>query len=120
MALLATHATPDQYTRASVAKQVMAEIKELHERAPRYTFNEKSQQSVLDENEVVVVDLRANYFAPVEGQRAMVQFDHEAVRVEEFVRRHFANDGYECLVLESRPLHALFGTLLWPTIQDPE
>jgi hypothetical protein len=38
---------------------------------------------------------------------------------EKFARRHFEAQGYRVLPLESRPIHGLFGVLMWMWVQDP-
>ena len=42
----------------------------------------------------------------------------ERCSVEEFVARHYRREGYRVEVMESRPFHALFATIMWLVIED--
>jgi hypothetical protein len=66
------------------------------------------------------VRLDAVYVKDSAIRHAQVKWNGESVRVEDFVRRHYAQEGYQCLVVESVPFHVLFGIYLWLVIQDPD
>jgi hypothetical protein len=112
-------ASPDEYTAAASAieAQVLDEIKALHATSPKYIFSEVSQAEVLERNQV---DVQAIYVAyseqPAKG--AVIRLGHDVVSPEAFVSRLYRDEGWSVLPLESLPLHALFGVMMWLLIQD--
>jgi hypothetical protein len=100
-------------------KEVIKEIKELHRRSPKYTYQETPQSEVLVKYDVEVVRLDGIYMKTVERGVSILEGD-EACPPEEFVSRHFKRKGYQALLTESRPFHVLFGTFMWMLIEDPE
>lgn len=100
-------------------QQALAEIKELHEKSPKYSYSEKSQQEVFEEYKVPIIDLDATYIKNPATKKVGVSLGETSVSVEEFVQDHFAKEGFESLHLESRPFHVLFGVFMWLLIQDP-
>lgn len=122
---------PPPPTYEQVEREVVEDVKRQHAVRPTYTFQETSQTQVLRACDVRVIALAA---APVaedqygesdfeEGQttprRARVLDGGYACPVETFAARHLEQQGYTVWPLESRPLHALFGVMLWRVIQDP-
>jgi hypothetical protein len=107
--------------RKQASNQALEEIKRLHETAPKYTFqSEPTLPELVAECHVEEVRLDAVYIKDSASRHAQVTWDGKAVRVEDFVRRHYAQEGYQCLVVESVPFHVLFGIYLWLVIQDPD
>lgn len=105
--------------RQNAARQALDEIKQLHERTPKYSFREETQADVIERYNVDVVDLKGTYLKPQEGKKAQILDSGVPVSPEEFARRHFSRLGYECLFVESVPFHVLFGTFMWLVVQDP-
>jgi hypothetical protein len=99
--------------------QAVEKVKQMHMRAPKYSYSEESTNEVLERYSVEIVNL-----CPVRIERAldsMFEFDGKLLRsANEVAERNFEKMGYECLLLESRPLHVLFGVFMWKVIQDPE
>jgi hypothetical protein len=90
----------------------------MHIRCPKYSYSEESTSEVLERYSVEIVDL-----FPVRVERAsvsMFEFDGELLRsANEVAERNFEKMGYNSLLVESRPLHVLFGVFMWKVIQDP-
>lgn len=103
--------------REEVKKQALEEIKLLHATKPKYTYNEESQAEIIRKYNIDVIDLKGMY-QKTDGQKSRLLDAGEQLSPEEFVRRHFARQGYKSLVLESRPFHVLFGVYMWLVIQD--
>jgi hypothetical protein len=108
---------PDVYSR--ISKEVIEEIKDLHRRSPKYTYQEKSQKQVLEENNVEVVNLQGEYVKRAERGVGILS-EGEIYSPEEFVALHFKQQGYEVLFTESVPFHVIFGVFMWLLIQDPK
>ncbi len=105
--------------RERIEREALEEIKLRHETAPIYNMQEPSQGEVLKRCEVVVEALHPVYAAaPKKG--AVVVLDGETVSAETYVARHYEALGWLTMPLESAPLHALFGTMMWLLIQDPQ
>ncbi|MBN1630372.1 MAG: hypothetical protein JW990_11455 [Thermoleophilia bacterium] len=101
-----------------IERQVIEELKVLHQTAPKYQYQERSADAVLSAAGVDVVDLRASYTTGDAGQRLLVTPFGSFSRPEELVARHFQDHGLECMECESRPFHALFAVYMWLLIQD--
>lgn len=109
----------DNVERKRIEKEVIKEIKELHQRQPKYTFADRSQQDVILTNQVEVIVLGGTYVKQAEG-RALLLHEGQTLSVESFASLHFQKLGFEVLVTESIPFHVLFGVYLWLVIQDPD
>lgn len=108
------------FARKQASEQALEEIKRLHETAPKYTFTtEASQADIISECDVDLVALNATYIKDPAARRVQVQWDDQAVGVEDYVQRHYRTQGYECISVESVPFHVLFGVYLWLVVQDP-
>ena len=98
--------------------QAVENVKRAHARSPKYSYSEESTNEVLKRHSVEIVDL-----FPVRVERAgvsMFEFDGRLFRsANEVAERNFEKSGHNCLFLESRPVHVLFGVLMWKVIQDP-
>lgn len=101
-------------------KLAIKEIKELHLTSPKYQFAGISQEEVIRRFSIELIKLEACYTRLDGESRACVMDSGETVFVEEFVMRHFQRLGDRVVKVESVPFHVLFGTLLFPLIQDPE
>lgn len=99
--------------------RALAEIKELHEKSPRYVYGEESEEEFIRRCGVNVLALAATYARKSETKRVQVFDGQERISVEEYVMRYFARDRWQSVVLESRPLHALFAVLMCRLVQDP-
>ncbi len=111
----------ERETHERIRGEVLEEIKTLHERSPKYVYQEESDESVLTANGVKVVHLPAQYVSVTGVKHARIKaVDGVPVSVEEWVAAHFERDGWTVLQTESVPFHALFGTLMWLLIQDPK
>lgn len=102
---------------AEIEKEIIEEIKELHSRAPKYTYQEKSQSEVLEENQVEVVRLNGTY-VQVPERRVGILDGGSTYSADEFAGIHYEQQGYEVLFTESVPFHAMFGIFMWLLIQD--
>ncbi|HEY6242692.1 MAG TPA: VRR-NUC domain-containing protein [Pyrinomonadaceae bacterium] len=100
-------------------KEVKKEIKELHERSPKYVYRDTSQSEVLARYDVDVIRLEGTYVKNVE-RGALIVDGNTACSAEEFASRYFQRQGYESLLTESRPFHVLFATFMWMLIQDAD
>ncbi len=112
----ATHQHEAVY--ASIQAEVLERTRELHETAPLYTYSEPSQTQVLEEAGVAIVEIDGTYI--VGGNKDTLLLGNSGpVSVEAFVREVLSADGYQSVLLESRPLHALFAVLMRIWVQDP-
>jgi hypothetical protein len=102
----------------SLHREVVEEMKELHARAPKYVYQDESDASLLTRHSIEIVHLRP---AGIRGSNGWIfQVGDEWVEsANEVASRHFGQKGYRAFPTESRPFHVLFGTLLWPVVQDP-
>lgn len=107
-----------QAARKRIEREVLETIKALHASAPLYDMREPSQADVLARCEVKIERLYPDYAeSPEKG--AVVLLDGQVVSAEAFVERHYAASGWSAMPLESVPLHALFGVMLWLLVEDP-
>ena len=112
---LARREHPDQYHH--IEREVIEEIKKLHQTNPKYTYKEESQNEVLTKNQVEIVRLEATY-AEKSTEKARILAGEHIFSVEEFAALHFQRQGYQVLLTESVPFHVIFGTFMWMLIQD--
>lgn len=101
----------------AIEKDVVKEIKEMHEQLPKYTYLEESQEDVLIKNNVEIVKLEGTYIKTDTGLTILDGKD--LCSPEEFSARYYRRHGYEVLFTESIPFHVLFGVFFWKLIQDP-
>lgn len=114
---VARQENPDVYSR--IKKKMIKEIKELHQRSPKYAYREKSQKQVLEENNVEVVRLEGTHVKRAERGVGILD-GTEICSPEEFVARYYGQQGYDVLFTESIPFHVIFGIFMWLLIQDPK
>ena len=106
----------DAYT--ATEKEVIKQIKELHERCPKYVYQEESQSEIIKKYKVEVIRFDGAHVK--RGERGVgISAGGSVYSVEEFAALHYRQQGYEVLFAESRPFHVLFGVFMWLLIQDP-
>jgi hypothetical protein len=115
MIALAKHT--DKYR--AFEKEVIKEIKKLHQHSPKYVYDDTPQSEVLAKYGVEIVRLDAMYLKRIERGAAILEGDN-VCSPEDFVCRHFERNGYQALLTESRPFHVLFGVFMWMLIEDPD
>lgn len=113
----AQHENPDVY--AQINKHAIKKIKELHATSPKYQYQERSQQEVLEDNDVEVVKLEGKYVKRT-GRGVGIFDEGKVYSAENFVALHYQKQGYEVLFTESIPFHVIFGIYMWLLIQDPQ
>jgi len=99
-------------------KLALEHIKALHATKPKYDFAEPSQAEILRQHGVEIVALHVEHAANAEKGLVIVK-DGQTISPEAYVAQHYQAAGWSVLPLESRPLHALFGVMMWMLIQDP-
>jgi hypothetical protein len=107
-----------QSLRQEVAREVLADIKQLHTTNPKYDLAEPSQSDVLTQYEVEQVRLDAIFVPGIEGKGVGILDENGIVTAEEFVARHYRRTGWRTIFVESVPFHVLFGIYMWLLIQD--
>jgi hypothetical protein len=105
--------------RNAASAQALEEVKRQHEVSPKYAYLEVSQEKVLRDCKVEVLNLEGLYSASLPGERARIVSGQGEVSAESYASSYFQDEGYETLKLESRPFHVLFGVYMWLLIQDP-
>jgi len=100
-------------------KSVIAGMKDLHARSPKYDFAEPSQADIIDRFKVEVVSLNADYVECAEKGKTILR-GGEAISVEDFVIEHFKTQGLDAIKIESQPVHALFAIFMWVIYLDPD
>ena len=111
--------TPEQRTIAftAIEANVLDEIKAEHAESPKYAFSETSQADIFKLYDVKIEAVYAAYSDdPSKG--ALIRLDEETVSPETFVSQIYQRQGWSVMSLESMPLHALFGVMMWLLIQD--
>lgn len=109
----ATHAD----VHKKIEREVIEEMKALHERSPKYRFEEESQSDVLRKHSVAILKLDGVYVRSTQ-RRAVLLSGSRVCSAEEFAAEHYEKVGYSILHTESRPFHVLFGVYFWLLIQD--
>ncbi len=102
----------------SIENQVISEVKDMHQRAPKYEFKEESRNDIIINNEVKIINLNGVH---IKGKsRGVKILDGVALcSPEEFAANYFERLGYNAMYLESSPFHAMFAIIMFPLIQDP-
>lgn len=121
--LVARHAWDRPEAAEAIERDVLAEVREEHERAPRYQVERQSDADVLAAHGVEVVGVPAMYVDPSPGKALVVTEGSVdatgAVGVEEFVAALEHARGRETMFLESRPVQCMWGALMWLWVQHP-
>lgn len=100
-------------TRASI----LAEHQQLHRTKPLYDFG-PSVASQLQALGIEVVNLHGTYVRGA-GKDRPIFHNGDRMSVEAFAASKLREAGNRVIPTESRPFHALFGTLMWSWVQDP-
>ncbi|MFI1381817.1 VRR-NUC domain-containing protein [Embleya sp. NPDC020886] len=107
----------------AIERVVVDEIRDQHEKEPKYDFARASDADVLATCQVVTENFPACYITPTIGHVQVLPLNSKdlpsAVSVEEFVAQHMRRAGRQVMFCESRPFHALYATLMWLWVQDP-
>ena len=101
-----------------IRRDVLAELKSLHETAPKYTFSKNRPREIIDKYGVEVVPLKGTYVSSPTKRRAIIMDTAGSCSVEEYACRHFRRLGYSAVIVENKPIHVLFGVYMSPVIQD--
>ncbi len=101
-----------------IRRDVLAELKSLHETAPKYTFSKNRPREIIDKYGVEVVPLKGTYVSSPTKRRAIIMDTAGSCSVEEYACRHFRRLGYSAVIVENEPIHVLFGVYMSPVIQD--
>ncbi len=102
----------------SIEREVVNEIKEMHQTCPKYVYQEESQAEILSRYNVEILDLNGTYVS-TPGRYVSILDGNMICTAEEFVERYFKRQGYNVLRTESVPFHVIFGVFMWLLIQDP-
>jgi hypothetical protein len=108
----------DQSLIGRARAQAIKDIKSRHDTARKYEYTEKSTAQVIEEYDVEVVNIYAEY-GEDEDRKAKVRCQGMLLTVEEYVEAKLHEQGYQTVFLESSPFHALFAIFMWMVIQDP-
>jgi len=100
-----------------IEREVVDEIKKLHQFSPKYIYTEESAEQVLTKYKIENIRFDGTYKKVENG--ITILDGKIPCSPEEYVARYFERLGYETLFTESSPFHALFGILLWLLIQEP-
>jgi hypothetical protein len=103
----------------TIKKEVLEEIKKLHNTSPKYNYKEESQSKVLSKYNIEVVNLSGDYIKQKDGKSKLLYNNKKIVSVEEFALEYFKSQQYNVLFTESIPFHVIFGIFMWLVIQDP-
>lgn len=98
--------------------QALEDIKHLHRKTHKYKYNEKSTAQVLEDYDIEVININAEYVDD-EDQKAKINYQGNLLTVEKYVEAMLHEQGYQTMLLESRPFHILFAVFMWTIIQDP-
>jgi hypothetical protein len=108
---------PDE--RRAIEKQVISEIKKQHESNPKYEYNEKTQQEVIETTKTEVILINAEH-VNTGGKKVGIRSGNEVFTVEEFAADFFYKKGFKVLEVESVPFHVLFGIFMYLVIEDAD
>jgi VRR-NUC domain len=103
----------------TIEREVIEEIKRLHQQSPKYIYHDESQSDVIVKHQVEVVRLDGTYIKK-EGRGVAILYGRISCGPEDFAARHFRQLGYTSIFTESIPFHVLFGVFLWMLVQDPK
>ncbi len=105
--------------RRRIEKEVIKEIKALHEKSPKYEYGEITQSEVLSKTNTEVILVNAEH-VKTDGRKVGIRDGNKICSVEVFASNYFKNAGYQVMEVESAPFHVLFGLFMWLVIQDPQ
>lgn len=102
-----------------IEREVLEEIKKLHNENPKYSYQEESQKEIISKYNIEVVNINGEHIKEENERKVLILFNGEKYSAEEFAIKYFNDSGYNAFKVESRPFHVLFGVFLWPIIEDP-
>lgn len=105
--------------RKAIEKEVIEELKSLHEKNPKYDYTEITQREVIDQTSTEVILVKAKHVKRDE-RKVGIEYENEVLKVEQFAMRYFENRGYKTIETESVPFHVLFGIFMWILMEDPD
>lgn len=108
----------DTEIKNKIRRDVLEELKSLHETAPKYTFSKTRTPEIIDKYGVEVVPLKGTYVNSHTKKRAIIMDSAGSCSVEEYACRHFRSQGYGAVIIENQPIRVLFGVYMSPVIQD--
>ena len=101
----------------SIEKKIIEEIKELHQHHPKYTYYEESQNDIIVNNNIDLINLKGVYIKN-SGKGVKILDGTEPCSAEDFAAHYFERLGFNVVFMESSPLHALFGVFMFFLLQD--
>lgn len=104
--------------RKRIKKEVLDEVKALHSTKPKYDMREPSQTEILQRYSVEVEVFHPKYTQWPEKGSVILQ-DDAVISPEAYAAHRYENRGWAVMTLESAPLHALFGVMMWLLIEHP-
>ena len=96
----------------SIEKKIIEEVKELHQHRPKYTYNEESQNDIIVNNNIDIINIKGVYIKD-SGKGVKILDGTEPSSAEDFAAHYFEGLGFNVVFMESIPLHALFGVLMF-------
>ncbi len=114
------HSSQDEINaaREHIEKEVLDSIKALHNSTPKYDTREPSQAEVLERYGVQVDAFHPEYsHAPERG--ALIILQGKTISPEAYATYRYQEQGWSVMPLESAPIHALFGVMMWLLVEDP-
>lgn len=102
--LMVRHQYKEEYDE--IERVVIDEIQELHQKKPKYTYSEESQNEVLTKYKVEVISITGTCLKS-ELRKAILIENEVKFSVEEYAAKYFIQNGYQVLVTESIPFHVL-------------
>lgn len=110
---------PDEQSIVVKARtQALDDIKRLHSQSPKYEYSQKSTAQVIADYDVEVISIDGEYVDDG-GRKTKIKYKDDLLTVEEYTEARLHEQGYQTIVLESSPFHALFAVYMWMVIQDP-
>ena len=103
----------------TIEREVIEEIKKLHNISPKYNFQEESQSEILSKYKIEVFNISGCYVKQRNGKVKLL-YNKKVISVEEFASEYFKLQQYSVLFTESIPFHVIFGIFMWLLIQDSE
>ncbi|MCH7229938.1 VRR-NUC domain-containing protein, partial [Glycomyces sp. L485] len=110
----------EKYKR--IESEVLDELNRLHQTTPYYRFDTASASERLDHSGVQTWKIEVRYHAQVEGRVQVSALGGDctaAANVEDFTADLLRTDGWQVAQTESRPFHALWGTMMYLWVADP-
>lgn len=101
-----------------IEKDVIEELKQLHERAPKYEYIEVSQKDVLSSTNTETILVSAEHVKT--DKKVLIRSKNDLITAELFAKRYFEDQGYQVIESQSAPFHVLFGIFMWLLIEHSD